>query len=267
MTKDTTDPKEKGKEKEKEKPEPSDAHLENSRLNLSDMYNNSFLMLTKYADLSIGVRHGIFVQGIVVLSGTALLLSQKQYVWAVLSSVFCFSLAVILNILHKHYNAYFFDIRSYIQSIEDKYGPQGISGYVKYVETRRDIRVNKPKFGSLKNFGPFHLVQLASLVLLVISISMFTKNELRQPPIPDTTQTKLPEYSFTCVCCEQSEQLFFKCNVINAVNNKKSGSLNLREKTSETDKLKLNTDAALGIKNKTQVNVEQVPIDADIENP
>lgn len=88
---------------------------------VSSTYNNAFLMLTKYAEMSIGVRNGVYVQGLVILSACGYLFVNEKYIFSLFSSIFCIAMTFVLQILHRHYNDYFFSVREYIRFLEALY--------------------------------------------------------------------------------------------------------------------------------------------------
>lgn len=142
-------------------------------------YASAITMLCKYADMSTAVRNGIFIQGIVLLSGIGFLMSRSEYLVSFFSAIFTFALTFILSLMHRHYNDYFFSVRGYIKYLETTYNVPGMVGYVSYVEGNRDTRVEVPAFGWLKLYGPFVLIGGASLVLIVINMVMsFIRKDL-----------------------------------------------------------------------------------------
>lgn len=141
-----------------------------SDLTIDAVYSNAFSMLRKYADMSISIRHGVFIQGIVVVSGSGVLLSEGKPLLAAMASLFTIAMTWILNILHQHYNAYFFSVRHYIQHIERLHLKGTAIGYVEFVETERDTRVEGQTFGWMKNFGSFVLIGGSGVIVLIASL-------------------------------------------------------------------------------------------------
>gem|GEM_PF-6561187 len=126
----------------------------------------AFKMLCQYANLSIGVRHGVYIQGIVVLSGAGLMIHSNEYLLSLLTGCFCLAMTIVLQILHIHYNQYFFSVREYIRYLERSYATNRLIGYVSFVETERDRRVKGKRLGWLKNHGSFALIGLSSIGII-----------------------------------------------------------------------------------------------------
>lgn len=155
-----------------EAPEPvliaDEAQRSQNRLEISPetMYSEAFEMLRKYADMAVDMRKAVFVQGILILSGAGFLLVQGYFLWASMVSAFCLASTLILNVLHVHYNNYFFSVRTFIQKLENKYSDPDFDGYVVSVEEIRDKRVATPFVGWLRNFGSFFLLGATSILMI-----------------------------------------------------------------------------------------------------
>ena len=134
-------------------------------------YEMAFQMLCKYADMSVGMRTSVFVQGLVILSGVGYLILNKHYGLSAISSAFCICVVYVLNIMHDHYNAYFFSVRAYIKYLEAVYGHKHIIGYVQFVEGNRDRRVNSSRFGWIRLYGPFLIIGATAAFMLLFSAS------------------------------------------------------------------------------------------------
>ena len=148
------------------------------------MYEQAFGMLRKYADLAVSMRSAVFVQGIVVLSGTGLLVSNSMFPWAMFSAFFCLIMTFMLNNMHTHYNNYFFSVRQYIEYLEKRYSLDPFTGYVSFVEAKRDERVKFKRFGWMRNYGPFVLIGCSALVaMFLIGLLWFNMDEPNSPPL------------------------------------------------------------------------------------
>lgn len=157
-----------------ERTAPEDPGIPNFTIPVGLTYNNAFLMLTKYGEMSIGVRNGVYVQGSVILSASGYLYYKQEFVLSLFVALFCGMMTVVLHILHQHYNAYFFSVREYIRFLEVLYCRHLPVGYVDYVEQARDRRVGTGRFGWMRNHGSFSLIGLSTLAIACASVAQLT---------------------------------------------------------------------------------------------